>query len=666
VSTLRRHWPTFLGLGALVVLCSIEAAAGRHVVPLVLFVLAPLAVAIAGTAEATAVVAGVALVAAIVVALAADSTTSTGRWVLSLLGVAIGCALAVLLARVRHRAEEQAAQLRVLAEVERQLTSALDVLGEAVTITDQQGRTLYVNDAAVDLLRAETADEVLSAEPGELMARFAVYDELGQPVELMQLPGARLRSGEPDVPPMLVRNVVRASGEERWLLNKASLVPGENGAPDRVVNVIEDLTVLKRAELRQRLLAEATRELAASLDYERTLQRVAEVVVPELADWCAVSMPGRAGAIESVAIAHQDPDKVHAARALAAGYPNRLDDDTDLAAILRGEAGTSVQAVPEGAVEAYAVDAEHLRLLSEIGFGSILLVPLDAAGQRLGAMVLVRSDPLRQFSEEDTRVAEEVAARAATAVFNARLYAEHSELAATLQRGMLPPQLPVVAGWTAAALDRPAGEIGEVGGDFYDAFPAGDDWMVVIGDVTGHGPEAATLTALVRYTLRTAGELTGDPVAAIAHLNRSLRAQPQLSLCTVACVRLASGPDGTHVTVASCGHPLPILVRDGEPRPIGRGGPLAGAFDDADAWPAEAVAVQPGDLLVLYTDGVVDALSHRGRRGEESMHALLSAARRPDQLIAALDAALDAEPDERRRDDTAAVVLERLAARVPA
>jgi sigma-B regulation protein RsbU (phosphoserine phosphatase) len=190
--------------------------------------------------------------------------------------------------------------------------------------------------------------------------------------------------------------------------------------------------------------------------------------------------------------------------------------------------------------------------------------------------------------------------------------------------------------------------------------------MVVIGDVAGHGPEAATLTAHARYTLRTAAELTGDPAEAIAHLNRSLRQHRRLALCTAACVRLTTCGATATATVASAGHPLPLLVRDCRVSPIGRAGPLAGAFDEADAWPVELLPLSPGDVLVLYTDGVVDALSHRGRRGEAFMHSLLrETPATAERMIGRLDAALAAEPEERRRDDTAAIVLQLLGARVP-
>jgi PAS domain-containing protein len=665
---LRRHLPGVLGVVALLGLTGLELGWSLDVIPATLLVVIPLAVALTSGSRDTLVVALVAVPLAVAVGVT-SKTGNTARWAVAIGSVAVGGGLAVWLSAVRTRAQQQTRRLEALTLVERQLTSALGALGEAVTVTGHDGRVIYANRAALGLLRVASVDELLEAEPGEIMARFTVFDEAGRPLGLEELPGSRLLAGDDEVPPVLVRNVVRATGEERWLLNKATLVPGAPGGPRRVANVIEDLTAIKRAELRQRLLAEATRELAASLDYQHTLQRVAEVVVPELADWCGVSMAGRAGMVDTVAVAHADPDKVRLARELAERYPNRIDGDTQLAAVIRGAAGVQVSDVPEGAVEAFAVDADHLRLLRAVGFASLLIVPLDAGGRRLGAMVLVRSDPLRGFGADDIALADALAGRAATAVLNARLYTDYQELAATLQRGMLPPPLPILAGWSAAALYHPAGEVGEVGevgGDFFDVFPAGDDWIVIIGDVAGHGPEAATLTAAARYTLRTAAELTGDPAEAIGHLNRSLRQHRRLALCTAACVRLSTSGATATATVASAGHPLPLLVRDARVSPVGRTGPLAGAFDDRDAWPVEVLELSPGDVLVLYTDGVVDALGHRGQRGDAFMHALLrETPATADRMIGRLDAALAAEPEERRRDDTAALVLQLLGAAVP-
>ncbi|MEA2281365.1 MAG: hypothetical protein QOK21_1972 [Solirubrobacteraceae bacterium] len=367
-------------------------------------VLAPMSVALVGNVRETAIVATLALVGALIGGFATDTWTS--RWLVAVIVAALGGALAVVLAGLRVRAEAEAAVARRLTRNERRLTSALDALGEAVTVTGPDGAIVYVNDAAVALLQGDSPEELLNQPPGGVMARFAVFDEHGRALDRTQLPGYRLLHGETEAPPLLVRNVVLATGEERWLLNKASLVRGDDPHGASVVNVIEDLTAIKRAELRERLLSEATAELSRSLDYESTLQRVAEVAVPGLADWCTVSLPGPSRTVEEVAIAHTDPAKVVLGRRLQAYRPTRMDDPSPRAAVLRGEAGTSLVQVPEGALEAFADDAEHLEMLRQVGLGSILTVPLDAGGRRLGVMLLVRADPQRPFAPEDVTLAE--------------------------------------------------------------------------------------------------------------------------------------------------------------------------------------------------------------------------------------------------------------------
>ena len=207
---------------------------------------------------------------------------------------------------------------------------------------------------------------------------------------------------------------------------------------------------------------------------------------------------------------------------------------------------------------------------------------------------------------------------------------------------------------------RPAGELNEVGGDFYDAFELEDGWMVAIGDVVGRGPAAASLTALARYTLRTAGMVSGDPRVALSLLNDALRGRPELSPCTVGILVLprAAGPDA-EVTIACAGHPLPLLVRDGHVAEAGTPGPLLGAFDVKD-WPLERIAVVPGDQLVIYTDGVIEARGVHDRFGEERLRTALAGVAGPIRAIGRIEAALESfirgEPD----DDAAMIAIQRV------
>jgi serine phosphatase RsbU (regulator of sigma subunit)/PAS domain-containing protein len=553
-----------------------------------------------------------------------------------------------------------------LLAAERQLGTVLDGLAEAVTVTDATGQTLYANQAAVRLLRLGSAEEATRATPAELMGRFDVYDEDGNPVAMEDLPGPRSRAGARDVEPMLVRNVVRATGEERWLLNKTTSVADEAGRVVRVVNVIEDVTQAKRAELAQRMLAEASDALASSFDYKATLQRVAEVAVPDLADWCGLDVPGAGGYAQLVAIAHVDPAKIALARQMRARYPVPLDREQGIAAVMQGDPSFVRAEVSERELRAYAQDEEHFEMLRELGMASVIVVPLAAGGQRLGTLILARSTPGRPFDAADLELAGELGRRAGTAVLNARAYTERASIAATLQRGLRPPELLAPPGFEIASHYEAAGELNEVGGDFYDAFTTADGWMLAIGDVAGHGAEAAALTALARWTLRSTSQLTRNAARAVHQLNATLRDLPQLSLCTAVCVHLRAAPGAAEATatIANCGHPRPLLVRDGRAEEVGCTGPMAGAFDDGE-WDRAVVTLRAGDTLVLYTDGVLDMVGEGWadgggppgavRFGPERLHAALEGAGSgdPDTLVRAIARALERFRRGPQRDDTA-------------
>ena len=457
---------------------------------------------------------------------------------------------------------------RAAARSEAIMSAALDSLEEAVTMNGPDGATVYVNQAAVRLLGAASAEEVLNGEPGAISARYRIYDEDGRPYDYRDLPAFRALDGEPHPEPKLVRNVVVATGEERWLLNKVSVLRDADGGVDRIVNVIEDVTEVKNAEVRQRILAEATSVLSAAPDREQGLAGVVAVLVPDLADWSAVDVDGPAAS---------------AGREPAAGDER-------------------------------------------------IVVGLRAGGGELGTLTLGRARP---FSGEDRTLAEELGRRAAIAVLDARLSEERAEITRELQEGLRPPELPPVPGLRTATLYRPAGELNDVGGDFYDAFPTAAGWTVCIGDVAGQGARAATLTGLMRYTLRSVAQHTGGQESAMAAVNRALTEQPELALGTLAVVRLHRGTGGDLALASlSAGHPLPLLIRDGAVHELGAPGPIAGVFADA-AWPMTDTPLQQGDTIVLYTDGVLDTVGDRDRFGDERLLALLAGA--------------PADPDGRRR-----------------
>jgi sigma-B regulation protein RsbU (phosphoserine phosphatase) len=234
-----------------------------------------------------------------------------------------------------------------------------------------------------------------------------------------------------------------------------------------------------------------------------------------------------------------------------------------------------------------------------------------------------------------------------------------NELARTLQQTLIPPEPPQIPGLDVAAIYRPAGDGGEVGGDFYDVFQLDDDdWIVVIGDVCGKGAEAAVVTSLTRHAIRAAA-VRADRVSEILHtLNDVLLRHENDRFCTVAIVRLLRASDGWTATVCCGGHPLPLLLRPpAAVEPVGQHGSLVGVFPTA-TFHDTAVPLRPHDTLVLYTDGVDE-----GRRGQDffGIERLRNEVRAHDgtagELAHRLLDAVLAFQDDQPRDDIAIVTI---------
>ncbi len=568
---------------------------------------------------------------------------------------------AELLAGRAGLALDNAGLFTELTVAEAQLTAVVGSLAEAVIVQSAEGRLVYANSAAAETLGFESVQQLLSTPASQIVDRFESYHEDGSPLRLEELPGRRVLAGE-DAPPVVTRAIDKTTGQERWRLTKATAVRDPEGRVQLAVNVIEDITEVKRAELAQALLAQVGEVLASSLDYERTLQRVAELAVPELADWCGVSMPDADGLIRQVAVAHVDPEKVEFAQRLAERYPVRADEPTGAPAVIRAGKTQTFNHIPDELLVQVAKDAEHLALLSELGMRAATVVPMTGPSGTTGALTLVRAESGRTFTHADVDLAEEIGRRAGAAVESARLYTERSHIARTLQRGLLPPQLPEMPGWAAAARYRPAGKENQVGGDFYDAFPVRGGWMVVVGDVVGHGPEAAALTAEARYTLRAVATLSGSALVALDQLNRELFVRdPGLALCTAVCVTLSEVAGRPTAEVVCAGHPAPLLVhdRDGRVEAVGRDGPLLGAWEDK-TWTPVAVSLDPGDVLVLYTDGVVDSQGASERFGDTRLMEALAGAADARDAVARIERQLSAFEVGEQSDDTAVLAVSRV------
>jgi PAS domain S-box-containing protein len=544
-------------------------------------------------------------------------------------------------------------------------------VAEAITVEDVDGRTVFANQAAADLLGMQSPDDVTSAERDAVVARLLLLDEQSRELDPDDLPGRRVLRGEP-APPRLVRSIVRASGEERWLTVRASPIAGPvSGEVRFAVNVFENITDVKRAQLGETFMAQASRVLASSMDYRETLGRVARLAVPQLADWCAIDLVNETGEIELVAIHHADPGRRQLVERLARRYRRHPHEDGPVPEVIRTGLSRLVERIDPREMAAMVRDEEHLQLLEGLGATSSLTVPLASAVETIGAVSLVTSESPRRLSQRDVTLAERLGRRAGTAVENARLYTERGRIAHTLQRALLPEALPAVSGADVQARYQAAGELNEVGGDFYDVFRHGEDgWILVIGDVVGKGARAASVTALARHTLRAASMTVGSLREMLDMLHRALRAQPTgADLCTVCLVRVDGLPAEARMTIALAGHPPPLCVeRTGAVRGVGRAGTLLGVFDPVRVHEIEA-PLEPGETLLLYTDGVLDAGRRRGAPlGELGLVELCrqtSGAPLGEMLARIERAALD-RADAALRDDIALLALRRDAVAQPA
>jgi serine phosphatase RsbU (regulator of sigma subunit) len=217
--------------------------------------------------------------------------------------------------------------------------------------------------------------------------------------------------------------------------------------------------------------------------------------------------------------------------------------------------------------------------------------------------------------------------------------------------------VPEIEGWSVATMYRPASmsdEV-EVGGDFYDFFETSGGWIVLLGDVTGRGVEAASMTSLVRHGARFLAKDEPSPTVILARLNEALRERPGLSLCSALCARLEDG----RIVMSSAGHPPPLIIRDdGRIREIGGPGPLLGGWDGS-SWENREVTVGVDETLLMYTDGVTDTRGARDRFGSRRLRRVLreNVGTSPAELLDQLEAALNRFQVEGHSDDTGAVAL---------
>jgi PAS domain S-box-containing protein len=309
---------------------------------------------------------------------------------------------------------------------ERTFDAVLNRVSDGVTVQDTAGQLVYANPAAVEMIGFESLGALLTAPAEERMARFKLLREDGEPMSLEQLPGRRGLLGE--TASAVVRYVVQSSGEERFSLVRAEPIFADDGSVAFAVNTFTDVTESKRNERRLRLLANAGAMLSASLDYEETLQRVAKLAVPELADWCVIDVFDEAGELQRVATYHADPAKVAIAAELMRRRPTYSTNVQGPYHVARSGVSRVASVLNDDQLREVAAiegwDDEYSALIQQLGLRAVILAPLHGHDRVLGVLMLVSAESGRNYGDHDLAMAELLARRAGLAVENSLLYRE--------------------------------------------------------------------------------------------------------------------------------------------------------------------------------------------------------------------------------------------------
>ena len=565
---------------------------------------------------------------------------------------------------------------------------------EAIDATLDQGLALFEADQAVIATLDDAGREFriagMRGYSGQVHSDWATFPN-SDDYPLSEA----TRRGEPVVvagPDELIRRYPRLAGTERSEV-LVCLPMGEFGGIalgyDREVALppeeLEFMAAVARqcseairrttldAERRRRarrlgLLAEAGAAFSRSLDYRTTLLEVANLAVPGLADCCIVDVVEATGLRQHAAV-HVRPENLPQVREVEQRYaPDPGDPRSAVGAVLRTGSPTLVADVDDEFLGRITRDAEHAQAVRSLGMRSLIIVPLIARGRTLGAITLIQDVSGRHYDDQDLTTAVSLADRAAVAIDNARLHGAQVEVAQVLQRGLLPDREPRIAGIDIAARYLAAGEGIDVGGDFYDVWPRSDHaFGVAIGDVSGKGARAASMTALARHTVRVAALHEPTPSRVLGVLNQEVRRHcPPDMFCTAAYADAVRSEDGSlDLTIALGGHPPGAIVRaDGRLEEAGRPGMLLGVRDTPDLTD-QRLRLAAGELLVLWTDGVTERRSGTRIFGEEGLAEVLrrvTAGWTADMLSRELEqAVLDFAP-EPPQDDVAIVVIRPLPA----
>ncbi|MGW4804139.1 SpoIIE family protein phosphatase [Kitasatospora sp. NPDC004272] len=441
------------------------------------------------------------------------------------------------------------------------------------------------------------------------------------------------------------------------------------GVSSSIIDVTERFQAearASRAQERLTLLASAGARIGTTLDLKRTAEEMVEAIVPKFADFATVDL------LEPVLRGEEpapiQPERAIQVRAVAVGeaYGSGLTGAADVVGgtteygphriytqCLRSGRPLLKPHVDEEVLRGLVPDPERVAPGIAAGIHSYLLVPLIARGMVLGGAEFVRTRNPEPFGAADVSLAEELVARTALAIDNARLYRRERETALTLQRSLLPQEIHRTLGLEIAHRYLPSSVVSEVGGDWFDVVPLSCGRVaLVVGDVMGHGIRAAATMGQLRTVARTLATLDLPPEQVLGRLDETASAIGEGQFAT--CVCAVYDPVDRSVVVCSAGHLPPVRVDpDGTAHvvdlppgvPLGIGG---GAFESIE------FTLPPGATFALYTDGLVE---RRGRDLDEGIDLLARTLATPGRTLEeSCDAALSALVTDGTEDDIAMIM----------
>lgn len=484
-----------------------------------------------------------------------------------------------------------------------------------------------------ELWWSENAGPLIGREPGFTPESFEIAQKLfdqgdHRPVDIPQILEA-LKGGPVEVD----RRAILPDNSAKWIHHRYFLMTSPSGEPQRVAGMMTDVDQRKRREREDSVLNNANEVLMGSLDLDSTVQATADLLVPDIADWCAVDLLDN-GTLKPVARAHTDPAKRAWAAAIQEEYPPDMDAELGPANVVRtGEAELYTEIPDEMLVTVADGDERLLEILREVGYRSVIVAPLHGRKGVIGTMTLVAAESDRRYDERALRFAERLASQMAVAIETAQLYTRLSEAwrgqrvaVETLQRGLAPDPLPELESVDLAA-HYEIGGTGKVGGDWYEVVVTEAGTVCfVIGDVVGRGVPAVAEMARYRSSLRTLlleGHSPGPALTTLNKVDRTSRPKND-GFATIAC--FCFWPETRILSWATAGH-LPALLRTADGvRPLWDSAEPPIYTQSDTQYEEQSVVLEQDATLILYTDGLIE-------RKVESIDVSL------ERLIGAVDAA---------------------------